>query len=70
VDAATRAKHTLRTRREPINDRQAFTPSIDVGAHGTVTVAYYDFRENTPDPATLLTRQYASRSNPTADTDG
>jgi hypothetical protein len=45
---------------EPINDRQAFTPSVDVGADGTVTVSYYDFRENTPDPATLLTRHFAS----------
>jgi hypothetical protein len=45
---------------EPINDRQAFTPSVDVGADGTVTVSYYDFRDNTPDPATLLTRQFAS----------
>jgi hypothetical protein len=49
---------------EPINDRQALTPSVDVGADGTLTVTYYDFRENTPDPATLLTRHYAAHCHP------
>jgi hypothetical protein len=52
---------------EPIDDRQAFTPSVDVGADGTVTVTYYDFRENTPDPATLLTRHYASHCHPSTE---
>jgi hypothetical protein len=49
---------------EPINDRQAFTPSIDVGADGTLTVTYYDFRDNTPDPSKLLTRHFASHCHP------
>lgn len=44
---------------EPVDDQQAFTPSVDVAGDGTVTVTYYDFRENTPDTATLLTRHYA-----------
>jgi hypothetical protein len=38
----------------PIGNQQAFTPSVHV-ANGTVGVTYYDFRNNTPDPATLLT---------------
>ena len=28
------------------------------------SVMHYDFRENTPDPATLLTRYYASHCHP------
>ena len=52
-------KVNLTPETEPIGDRQAFTPSVDVGADGTVSVGYYDFRENTPDTATLLTRHYA-----------
>ena len=36
-------------------NRQAFTPSVHVSADGTVGVTYYDFRNNTPDPATLPT---------------
>ncbi len=31
-------------------DEQAFVPDVQVGADGTVGVAYYDFRYNTPDP--------------------
>ena len=38
---------------------QAFTPSVDVGADGTVTVTYYDFRNNTPSPASLDTTYFA-----------
>ena len=38
---------------------QAFTPSVDVGADGTVTVTYYDFRNNTASPATLDTSYFA-----------
>jgi hypothetical protein len=49
---------------EPLDDRQAFTPSVDVAADGTLAVSYYDFRENTPDPATLLTRHYAAHCHP------
>jgi hypothetical protein len=52
-------KVNLTPETEPVDDRQAFTPSVDVGADGTVAVSYYDFRENTPDPATLLARHYA-----------
>src|SRR5262249_34899311 len=36
-------------------DVQAFTPSVEVLADGTIGVTYYDFRQNTPDPKTLLT---------------
>jgi hypothetical protein len=35
-----------------------------VGADGTLTVTYYDYRDNTPDPATLLTRHFASHCHP------
>lgn len=56
---STPIKVNLTPTSEPIDDQQAFTPSVDVAADGTVTVTYYDFRENTPDTATLLTRHYA-----------
>jgi hypothetical protein len=44
---------------EPNFDQQAFTPSVDVDGNGTVTVTYYDFRNNTPDPAALDTDYFA-----------
>jgi hypothetical protein len=34
---------------------QAFTASVAASPDGTVAVTYYDFRKDTPDPATLLT---------------
>jgi hypothetical protein len=39
----------------PSGNQQAFTPSVDVAADGTVSVTYYDFRNNTTDPDTLPT---------------
>jgi hypothetical protein len=39
----------------PAGNRQAFTASVDVSSDGTVAVTYYDFRNNTSDPATLWT---------------
>ncbi len=44
---------------EPNFDQQAFTPSVDVDRDGTVTVTYYDLRNNEPDPATLDTDYFA-----------
>jgi hypothetical protein len=44
---------------EPNYDQQAFTPSVDVADDGTVTVTYYDFRNNTEDPASLDTDYFA-----------
>jgi hypothetical protein len=41
---------------------QAFTPSVHARSDGTVGVSYYDFRHNTPDPATLLTDLWLTRS--------
>jgi hypothetical protein len=41
---------------------EAFTPSIHVRQDGTVGVTYYDFRHNTPDPATLPTDLWLTRS--------
>ena len=40
---------------EPNDDQQAFTPSVHVLDNGTVAVSYFDFRNNTPSPATLDT---------------
>jgi hypothetical protein len=60
----TRAARARLANSEPINDRQAFTPSVDVGADGTLSVTYYDFRENTRNTATLLTRHYAVHCHP------
>jgi hypothetical protein len=40
----------------------AFTPQVHVLADGTVGVAYFDLRSNTPDPATLLTDYWLARS--------
>lgn len=34
---------------------QAFAPGVAVAADGTIAVTYYDFRNDTPDPTTLLT---------------
>ena len=36
----------------------AFTPAVDVLPNGTVAVTYYDWRNNTPDPATLPTDEF------------
>jgi hypothetical protein len=44
---------------EPNYDQQAFTPSVHVDADGTVTVTYYDFRNNTASPAALETDYFA-----------
>jgi len=41
----------------------AITPSVDVLANGTVGVTYYDLRNNTPDPATLLTDYFIVHSH-------
>ncbi len=40
----------------------AFTPAVRVLADGTVGVTYYDFRDNTPDRATLPTGYFLARS--------
>jgi hypothetical protein len=39
----------------PSGNQQAFTPSVDVAEDGTVSVTYYDFRNNTTDQNTLPT---------------
>jgi Neuraminidase (sialidase) len=44
-------------------DGQAFLPAIAVTADGTIGVFYYDFRNNTRDPATLPTTAYLIRSH-------
>jgi hypothetical protein len=50
---------------EPAGDRQAFTPSVHVAADGTIAVTYYDFRNNTPSPATLPTDYFLVHCHPT-----
>jgi hypothetical protein len=52
----------IQVNRTPPGSRQnsqAFTPSVHVGDDGTVTVSYYDFRNNTDSPATLDTTHWA-----------
>jgi len=49
----------------PVGDQQAFTPSVDVAADGTVAVSYSDFRYNDP-AAPLLTDRWLVRCHPTA----
>ena len=49
----------------PIGDQQAFTPSVDVGADGTIAVTYYDFRNNTSAPP-LLTDYFIVHCHPTS----
>jgi hypothetical protein len=39
----------------PTGNQQAFTPAVDVAEDGTVSVTYYDFRNNTPNANTLPT---------------
>jgi len=48
----------------PVDDQQAFTPSVEVADDGTVTVTYYDFRNNTPDPEVLATNYWANHCHP------
>jgi hypothetical protein len=50
----------------PPGNQQAFTPSVDVADDGTVSVSYYDFRNNTPDPNTLPTNYWAVHCHPAA----
>ncbi len=49
----------------PIGNQQAFTPSVDVSANGTVAVTSYDFRHNT-DATPLLTDYFIVHCHPTA----
>jgi hypothetical protein len=51
----------------PAGNQQAFTPSVDVAADGTVAVTYYDFRNNTPAPS-LLTDYFVVHCHPTTPT--
>jgi hypothetical protein len=39
----------------PTGNQQAFNAAVDVAEDGTVSVSYYDFRNNTDDPDTLPT---------------
>lgn len=48
----------------PTGNQQAFTAGVDVADDGTVSVSYYDFRNNTPDPNTLPTDYWAVHCHP------
>ena len=48
----------------PPGNQQAFTPAVDVAADGTVSVSYYDFRNNTGDATTLPTNYWAVHCHP------
>lgn len=52
---------------EPVDDQQAFTPSVHVLDDGTVAVSYFDFRNNTPSPATLDTDHWAVHCHPASE---
>lgn len=41
---------------------QAFTPTVVATEEGAISLTYYDFRKDTPDPATLLTTYWLSVS--------
>ena len=43
---------------QPNYDQQAFTPSVDVDGNGTVTVTYYDLRNNDADDPARLEADY------------
>ncbi len=49
----------------PTGNQQAFTPSVDVSANGTVAITYYDFRNNTG-ATPLLTDYFIVHCHPTA----
>ncbi|WP_157271345.1 sialidase family protein [Azohydromonas aeria] len=48
----------------PEGNRQAFTATVRVASDGTIGVSYYDFRYNTPDPATLPTDYFLVSCKP------
>jgi hypothetical protein len=47
----------------PSGNQQAFTASVHVTDDGTIGVSYYDFRNNTPDSATLPTDYWLVHSH-------
>jgi hypothetical protein len=52
---------------EPRDDQQAFTPSVHVADDGTISVTYYDFRNNTPNTASLDTDHWAVHCHPASE---
>jgi hypothetical protein len=50
-----------------VDDRQAFTPAVHVGDEGTVTVTFYDFRNNTAADGILATDQWAVHCHPASE---
>jgi hypothetical protein len=52
---------------EPEGDQQAFTPSVHVADDGTIAVSYFDFRNNTPAPADLLTDHWVAHCHPASE---
>ena len=53
-----------RTPQGSMQNSQAFTPSVHVLDDGTIAVSYFDFRNNTADPATLLTDHWVVHCHP------
>jgi len=49
----------------PAGNQQAFTPSVEVAADGTVAVSYFDLRHNDP-AAPLLSDRWLVRCHPSA----
>jgi hypothetical protein len=52
---------TVQINQEP--GAPAFTPAVSVAVDGTVAVSYYDLRNDTPDPETLLTDYWIIHSH-------
>jgi hypothetical protein len=50
----------------PSGNQQAFNRAVDVAEDGTVSVTYYDFRNNTTNPNTLPTGYWAVRCHPSS----
>jgi hypothetical protein len=48
----------------PVNNQQAFLPSVAVASDGTIVVTYYDFRDNTANNSTLPTGFFENRCHP------
>src|SRR5215212_2603210 len=53
----------------PTGNQQAFNAAVEVAEDGTVSVSYYDFRNNTADPDTLPTDYWVVHCHPSSTVD-
>jgi hypothetical protein len=70
LDGGVSWSPTIKVNKTPtsinLGNQQAFTPVVRVLGDGTVGVTYYDFRNNTPDIATLGTDRFVVHCHPTS----